>query len=171
MAEPRASSLRGSVVRDSGPRIYRPGPSVAEDVIDPTRPRRVVLHTLQRRATLRAVYRGAAFTGFDDVTDNLQADTYLLRAARHHGEPSERPCPICRRTRLVHLHYTFSDEFPAGTDGRLRHSSDLPTLAQGFGAFTVFLVEVCPTCSWNHLVMSYVLGDGKPRARRNPKEG
>ena len=150
-------------MRDTGPRRYRPQPAAPEQVADPTAPRRVVLHTLHRRATLRAVYTGAAFSGFVDVSDNLEADPYLLRAARHHGEATARRCPICRRHDLVHLSYTFSDEFPPDTNGRLRSSADLPEIAVEYGHIVVYVVEVCTRCSWNHIVMTYVLGDGNPR--------
>jgi hypothetical protein len=32
-----------------------------------------------------------------------------------------------------------------------------------FGEFRVYLVEVCKSCHWNHLVHSFTLGDGKER--------
>ena len=41
-------------------------------------------------------------------------------------------------------------------------------MANLFDEFSVYLVEVCRTCSWNHLVQSYVLGKRgleKPRRR------
>jgi hypothetical protein len=43
-------------------------------------------------------------------------------------------------------------------------------MANLFEEFTVYVVEVCRTCSWNHLVQSYVLGtrglnNRKPRRR------
>jgi hypothetical protein len=44
-------------------------------------------------------------------------------------------------------------------------------MANLFEEFTVYVVEVCRTCGWNHLVQSYVLGtrgledDRKPRRR------
>ena len=40
-------------------------------------------------------------------------------------------------------------------------------LAAKFDEFAVHVVEVCRTCSWNHLVKSYVLG--APRPRRAPR--
>ena len=38
-------------------------------------------------------------------------------------------------------------------------------LATRFDEFSVHVVEVCRTCSWNHLVKSYVLG----AVRRHPE--
>ena len=32
-----------------------------------------------------------------------------------------------------------------------------------FGAFSVYVVEVCQRCHWNFLLTTYVLGDGVPR--------
>ena len=32
-----------------------------------------------------------------------------------------------------------------------------------FGEFRVYLVEVCKSCHWNHLVHSFTLGDGVNR--------
>ena len=36
-------------------------------------------------------------------------------------------------------------------------------MAYEYGEFRVYVVEVCTTCHWNHLVTSYMLGDGQPR--------
>jgi hypothetical protein len=36
-------------------------------------------------------------------------------------------------------------------------------MAREHGEFRVYVVEVCQECSWNHLTLSYVLGDGVPR--------
>ena len=48
--------------------------------------------------------------------------------------------------------------------------TELVRMAALFAEFTVYVVEVCRTCGWNHLVQSYVLGTGgldthKPRRR------
>ena len=32
-------------------------------------------------------------------------------------------------------------------------------MAGSFGEFSVYQVEVCRTCSWNHLVASFVMGE------------
>jgi hypothetical protein len=36
-------------------------------------------------------------------------------------------------------------------------------MARQHGEFRVYVVEVCQGCGWNHLALSYVLGDGTPR--------
>ena len=36
-------------------------------------------------------------------------------------------------------------------------------MAREHGEFRVYVVEVCTGCGWNHLHLSYLLGDGVPR--------
>ena len=130
-------------------------PSEPEEVQDPLRPRRVVSYALARNAALAAVRRGMG-------SEHLEADPYLLRAAKFHGEPAGRDCPICRRVELSQVTYVFGDEL-GPYSGRVRATDELAEMAGDFGAFRVYVVEVCQTCAWNHLTLSYVLGDGVPR--------
>ena len=69
---------------------------------------------------------------------------------------------MCRKQELTHLTYTFGVEM-GELSGRVRATAELNSLAYEYGAFRVYLVEVCQRCGWNHLVVSYVLGDGNPR--------
>lgn len=132
---------------------------------DPTRPRRLVHHGLERHAALVRLRRGGALDS--DVCD---ADPYLLRAARHHGEPAGMPCPVCRDEGLVHVTYVFGDQL-GPYSGRVRVSTELPAMAHEYGEFTVHVVEVCGRCHWNFLLTTYVLGDGVPRpAPRAPRD-
>lgn len=119
--------------------------------------RSVTDYTLQRRATLAALGRG--LTSSTEVCD---ADPYLLRAALHHGEATERDCPVCRKRRLVTLNYVYGDEL-GPFQGRIKAGRELERMAAEHGEFHVYEVEVCVECSWNHLTSSYVLGDGTPR--------
>ena len=161
MATPRSSSARGSrVVGQSGrPKAEK---AVREDVADPAAPRRVVQYALQKRAILQGLYGGQVFNGFD-ICD---ADPYLLRAAKFHGVETGDICPVCRlsdaRESLTHVTYIYGDQL-----GHLAGSAvdldRLQSLAFEFGEFRVYVVEVCQTCHWNHLVTSYILGDGVPR--------
>lgn len=166
MATPRHSSHRATRIR--GARPAEPShvalPPV-EDVADPARPRAVVDHGLTRRAVLERIRGGDALAR----EDHCDADPYLLRAARNHGEATERPCPLCRTNELVHVTYVFGDEL-GPFSGRVKSSAELPVLAYEHGQFRVYVVEVCDGCGWNHLTMSYVLGDGVPRRplRRPP---
>lgn len=107
---------------------------------------------LARRAALHGLRSGR--TSALDVCD---AHPYLLRAARYHGESTERDCPVCHRERLVEVTYTYGDCFKEATNGRVRQRAELPDLAAEYAEFTVYVVEVCRSCSWNHLTVSYVL--------------
>lgn len=159
MAAPRHSSHRASRIR--GARPAEPSRTTlpeAEDVADPARPRAVVDHGLTRRAVLESIRAGNALA----LEDHCDADPYLIRAAKHHGEATERPCPVCRTNELVHVTYVFGDEL-GPFSGRVKSSPELPVMAYEHGQFRVYVVEVCSECGWNHLTMSYVLGDGVPR--------
>lgn len=148
------------------PRAERPEAREPEDVADPAKPRHVVDHTLQRRASLTRLVLIA--TG---ASDHLDPHPYLLRAARHHGEPCGDPCPWCRdKKSLVHLRYVYGDELGPYA-GRIKTDAQLKEMAHQRGFFRVYQVEVCQACGWNHLLRSYVLGDGVPRpAMRVPRE-
>lgn len=119
--------------------------------------RAVVDYGLARRATLEALFTGGA-----SASDVCDADPYLLRAAHHHGQPTGRGCPVCRRQDLVELSYTFGDEL-GQYSGRIKSPPELALMAREHGEFRVYVVEVCQGCEWNHLTSSYVLGDGRPR--------
>ncbi len=126
--------------------------------------RQVVDYALQRRALLAEVYAGRV--GTMEVCD---ASPYLLRAAKFHGRPSDVTCPVCRREPLTHVSWVYGDELKHAA-GSARTVEELTRMANLFEEFTVYVVEVCRTCSWNHLVQSYVLGTRgvntrKPRRR------
>jgi hypothetical protein len=114
--------------------------------------RQVVDYSLQKRALLRDVRSGRI--GIYDVCD---ASPYLKNAARFHGEPTEERCPVCRRDNLTYVHYIYGDELKQSA-GQARKLSELPVLAMTLREFQVFVVEICPSCAWNHLNEQYVLG-------------
>jgi hypothetical protein len=116
--------------------------------------RSIVDYALQRRALLADVYAGRV--GTFEVCD---AHPYLQRAAKYHGEASEATCPVCRKERLIHVHYVYGDRL-GHVSGQAKSPKELPRLASAHGEFTVYVVEVCRTCGWNHLALSYVLGHG-----------
>jgi hypothetical protein len=121
----------------------------------------VVDYALARRASLTALRLGRVRR--EDVCD---AQTYLRRAARYHGERAGSPCPICADENLLHVTYAYGEYFPSGGNGRARARRELRELAGSLPEFSVFVVEVCLDCGWNHLVTSYVLGTGEIPARR-----
>jgi hypothetical protein len=114
--------------------------------------RQIVDYSLQKRAVLRDVYSGRV--GTYEVCD---ASPYLKSAARFHGEPTDERCPICRRENLTHVHYIYGDELKQSA-GQARTLAELPVLAMTLREFQVYVVEVCRSCSWNHLVEQFLLG-------------
>lgn len=118
--------------------------------------RQVVDYALRRRSLLAEVYSGR--TGVSEVCD---ASPYLLRAAKFHGKLSAVICPICRKEQLTLVSWVFGDHLGAAS-GSARTAEELVLLASRYEEFSVYVVEVCRTCSWNHLVKSYVLGAARP---------
>lgn len=111
-------------------------------------------YSLDKRATLLALFRGAV--------DACDADPYLMRAAKFHGEKVKRNCPVCKKLSLVELRYTFGDQL-GQYSGRIKSPEELSAMESEFGEFRVYIVEVCRGCSWNHLCASFLLGDGIER--------
>ncbi|MGZ4618246.1 MAG: DUF5318 family protein [Frankiaceae bacterium] len=121
--------------------------------------RSVVDYTLARRAVLADLRRRRVTTA--EVCD---ANPYLLRAAKYYGEETDKSCPVCGRSHLVHVTYTFGDELGQSSGGA-RASSELTDVAETYAEIQVFVVEVCRSCEWNHLIQSFVIGHGRTRAR------
>lgn len=166
MAVPRSSLPRGQRLGASPPSRTAPAPQPREpeDVADPRAPRHQVDHSINRRRALSQLFLTA--TG---ASDALDPHPDLVRAAKHHGVSAAQPCPWCRSRELVHLRYVYSDEL-GPFSGRLKTERELDQMAHQFGFLDVYLVEVCVDCGWNHLLVTYTLGDGQPRAplRRPP---
>lgn len=140
-------------------------PSVREPIADPARPREVVDHALSRRAAIDEWHRTGGLG-----SDACDAHPDLIRAARWHGETTDRDCPICRETQVVELRYVYGKELGAFS-GRLHPRQEIRALALEHGVLRVFVVEVCGNCHWNHVVTSYVVGDGIPRRpKRRPTD-
>jgi hypothetical protein len=128
------------------------------------RPRSVIDYALARRAALADLSAGRI-----SPLDVCDAHPYLLRAAKYHGEPTTKRCPVCRdHEPLSHVTYTYGDELGQNS-GRVRTTKELPALAARFSELRVYVVEVCTRCRWNHLITAYVVGTGEPRTKRNPR--
>ncbi|MBV8932081.1 MAG: DUF5318 domain-containing protein [Kutzneria sp.] len=122
--------------------------------------RQVVDYALQRRALLAEVHSGRVGTG--EVCD---AGPYLVRAAKFHGQPTTVSCPVCRKEPLTQVSWVYGDELKH-VAGSARTPEELDRMSSVYEEFTVYVVEVCRTCRWNHLVQSYVLGTAGLRARK-----
>lgn len=131
--------------------------------------REVIDYALQRRSTLQAMRQPVRNLSSLDACD---ADPMLVRAAKYHGEPTDVRCPVCDSTAMVNLHYTFGDQL-GQYSGRIKRLAELEEMQSLFGEFKVVVVEVCPDCGWNHMIASYLLGDGvkrKPPRRQQTVE-
>lgn len=131
--------------------------------------REVIDYALQRRSTLRAMRQPTRNLSTLDACD---ADPMLVRAAKYHGEPTHAHCPVCDSAAMVNLHYTFGDQL-GQYSGRIKRLAELEEMQSLFGEFKVVVVEVCPDCGWNHMITSYLLGDGvkrKPPRRQQTVE-
>ena len=109
-------------------------------------------YRLSRAARLAALRSGRISRG-----EACDAQPELLRNAASASRRTRRPCPICEeRQLLVEVTYVFGPRLPKS--GRcITRSGELATLAARAGRHEAYIVEVCTTCGWNHLVRSYPL--------------
>jgi hypothetical protein len=125
--------------------------------------RGLVDYALRRRSVLAQVTSGRV-----PVSEVCEASPYLMQAAKFHGVPSDVPCPVCRKENLTYVHWVSGAALGAAA-GSARTPPELETMAKAYSEFDVYLVEVCRTCQWNHLVSSFVMGhqgERTPKARR-----
>lgn len=107
-----------------------------------------------------------------DRQEVCDAQTELMRAARNVGEPSSRRCPICEDSHVVLVTYVFGPRMPAS--GRcVTTKAELRSLSRANGDLAAYVVEVCPSCKWNHLARTFLLpGSGgnkrQPRSQSAP---
>ncbi len=121
-------------------------------------------YSLQRRAVLADVHAGR--TGLFEVCD---ASPYLSRAAKYHGQQTDEACPVCRRDRLTLVNYVYGDHL-GPVAGQAKTEVELARMDTAQDEFSVYQVEVCRSCGWNHLNCSYVLG-AEPEPGRQPRRG
>jgi hypothetical protein len=90
-------------------------------------------YSLAKRATLVSLFWGSA-----SATDVCDAHPYLLRAAKHHGEPTDQDCPVCHKDKLTHVTYTYGDAL-GEFSGRIKASRELEEMEQQIHEFTVYV--------------------------------
>lgn len=128
--------------------------------------RAFVDYTFQRRAALADLRAGRR--GQTEVCD---AHPYLVRAAKYHGDKTERQCPVCRMENVTLVHYVYGDQWKVGS-GQAKTARQIASMAARVSEFSVYVVEVCTTCDWNHLIESFITGvpadpdTGKRRVRK-----
>ncbi len=82
--------------------------------------------------------------------DVCDAHPQLLRAALDAGEDLQETCPVCKQANLKLVSYAFGPRLPPS--GRcVASSAELAKLARRARDLSCYVVEVCPSCWWNHL--------------------
>lgn len=127
--------------------------------------REVIDYALQRRSTIRRLRGRVRSITRDQACD---ADPLLIKSAVHHGEACPTACPVCAQSSMHLLRYVFGSQL-GQYSGRIRSSAELEEMQTEFGEFKVCVVEVCIACGWNHMIQTFLLGDGVTRKppRRN----
>ena len=109
-------------------------------------------YRLVRKRTIDEFRRGRLSRA--DVCD---AQPELLRAARNVGEERREACPICEEAGVVLVSFAFGSRLPA--HGRcITTKKELARLSGRSDAVTCYVVEVCPECAWNQLVLTFPVG-------------
>jgi hypothetical protein len=89
--------------------------------------------------------------------DVCDAHPELLRAAINVGEPSREDCPICEADKVRLVSYVFGSRLPPS--GKCVTSKrELAKLTRTTRDLSCYVVEVCPSCSWNHLAQTFAIG-------------
>ncbi len=96
--------------------------------------------------------------------DVCDAHPELLRAATNVGEQSREDCPICEEDKVRLVSYVFGSRLPpSGTC--VTSKREIARLSKSATDLTCYVVEVCPSCSWNHLAQQFSI-TGRGRADR-----
>lgn len=159
----RCTSSYADLVNQADSRDPRPGlPPGPENAAgrDALRRRRVVDFALRRRRVLAELRDGRL-----ELREVCDADVYLQRAAGFHGIVTDTVCPVCRKENLTRVSWVFGDDLGTAS-GSARGAEEIDQLAVAHDGFTVHVVEVCRSCSWNHLVESYEVGLPEGSGRR-----
>ena len=113
-------------------------------------------YRLTRNAVLSQFRRGRL-----SRLDVCDAHPELLRVARALGQPTDESCPICESAPVVHVSYAFGRHLSPGGHPFV-DAAEPAKLTRRAGEVACYVVEVCPACSWNHLVRTFAIG---PRRR------
>ena len=112
-------------------------------------------YRLARRALISEYKKGRLAQ--HEVCD---AHPELRRAAQQCSEATSMVCPICEDDHVVLVSYVFGPRLPA--HGRcISSKAELRSLAKRSGEFACYVVEVCPSCSWNHLARTFLLNPAR----------
>jgi hypothetical protein len=108
-------------------------------------------YRLARNAVVSEFHKGRL-----SKLDVCDAQPELLRAAVNCGQTSHEDCPICAESKVVLVSYVFGSRLPPS--GRVvATKGELAKLSKAGRDLACYVVEVCPTCSWNHLARTFAL--------------
>ncbi len=117
---------------------------------------------MQRRSLIAEVREGNRSPA--DVCD---AHPNLVRAGEHLGDVVGEDCPICGDEQsLRHVTYVFHRRGKSARGGRAIASDLVAAELARHGMLKRYIVEVCPSCHWNHLVEAAQL---ERPVRRRPR--
>jgi Family of unknown function (DUF5318) len=88
--------------------------------------------------------------------DVCDAHPELLRAAVNVGDESREDCPICEESKVRLVSYVFGNRIPA-SGVCVTSQAELARLVRTARSLACYVVEVCPSCSWNHLARSFAI--------------
>ena len=112
-------------------------------------PTATVSYRLAKQRVITAVERGTKAQ--HEVCD---AQPELRRVAHHHSSPISEDCPICGGDDLVAVTFAFGQGLPKS--GRCVADRFEYDRLRGRGKpATIYLMEVCRQCWWNHLRESF----------------
>lgn len=115
----------------------------------PTGDGAVVSYRLAKQRVIDAVESGQRMP--HEVCD---AQPELRRVAHHHSAKINEPCPMCEGEDLVAVTFAFGQGLPKA--GRcVADERELQGLRRRGKRATVYMVEVCRQCWWNHMRESF----------------
>jgi Family of unknown function (DUF5318) len=119
----------------------------------------VVDHRLSRQHLINEYRRGR-------LAQNQVCDAHpeLVRAAQFIGETSRVDCPICEAAKVSLVTYVFGPRLPA--HGKCVYNRrDMHELNRRSDDLKAYIVEVCGSCRWHHLLRVVPVGGARRPAR------
>jgi hypothetical protein len=106
-------------------------------------------YTLRKRSILRD-FRSGRISRWEVCDSHPE----INRIARNVGEETGTVCPVCRRQRLRLLNFVYGSALNYESGRVFPTSAIFNGLREKYPSFTCYVVEVCISCNWNHLVRS-----------------
>lgn len=122
--------------------------------------RNEISHRWARAMVLRQLESGHV-----RASELCDADFLLVTAATYHGRETTRPCPVCGKDSVREVRWIYGDTL-GPRSGTARSEEEIGSIVEELagqrvprgkdGEVAVHVVEVCPTCRWNHLLTTAV---------------